>query len=61
MRRRHDLIGTHVGESLQSRIERARGLLERTSSHRPGESSLRSWFIPATWPQSVPSRAVREK
>ena len=28
MRRRHDLIGTHVDESLEARVERARGLLE---------------------------------
>jgi hypothetical protein len=28
MRRRHDLIGTHVDESLDARVSRARGLLE---------------------------------
>jgi hypothetical protein len=28
MRRRHDLIGTHLDESLDARVTRARGLLE---------------------------------
>ena len=61
MRRRHDLIGTHVDESLEEHGSNAPAACWRTWSRRPGESSLRSWFIPATWPRSALSPAVRER